>query len=132
MSNQPSGSENVPPGAEGPGFGPGPFSASDIRTVFTAIDIHTNLGRLEQAVKSLESVTKSHCERIYQVTRQADETKFAQAILERAVALQGDKLHRLENEDIHHLKNVIFVIEVIAIAVASSGILLEIWFHYLK
>jgi hypothetical protein len=82
---------------ERPGFGPsGPFSTSDIHTVFTAVDIHKNLGQLEKAVKVLERVTDAQGEKIYQVTRQMDRMEHTQTILDEGRALQGQRIRYLE------------------------------------
>jgi hypothetical protein len=51
---------------------------------------------MEHAVEVLERMTNSQGEKIQQVTRQADETKFAFSILDKAVALHGDRLRRLD------------------------------------
>jgi hypothetical protein len=117
MSNESSGSENAPPGDNKPPLGPGPYPTSDIHKLFTAVDIHRNLGKLEKAVESLEGVVKSHGERIQQVTRQTDETKFAQAIVDRAVAIHGDRLRRLDK--------IAFVVELVGTIVAA-GILVPL------
>jgi len=79
---------------ERPGFGPsGPFSTSDIHTVFTAVDIHKNLGQLEKAVKVLERVTDAQGEKIYQVTRQMDRMEHTQTILDEVMGdIESEKV----------------------------------------
>src|SRR6266403_1634874 len=104
---------SLPPENQGPVLAPGPITPSDVRTLFTAVDIYRSLGTLEKAVDILESTTKSNVEKIHQVTRQADETKFAFSILDKAVALHGDRLRRLDK--------VAFVGE-IAGAIVAAGI----------
>src|SRR6266481_9511143 len=87
----------IPPGDERPDFGPaGPLSTTDIQTLHTSLDVIRALGRMEHAVEVLERTTNAHGEKIHQVTRQADETKFAFSILDKAVALHGDRLRRLD------------------------------------
>lgn len=101
----------IPPDSEGR------YSQSEIRTLFTGTDIWMLLGRLQEAVQTLQTTTESHGERIQQVTRQADETKFASSILEKAVALHGERLRRLDK--------IAFVGEIVG-ALVAAGILVPL------
>ena len=114
--------ENLP--SEREAFGPGPISTSEIRAVNTVVDIQRTLGRLEHAVEGLESATKSHAEKIQQIVRQSDRSEFSLGLLDREHVIQAEKLK--------HLDRVVFVIEVIGIVLAGSGILLALarnFFH---
>src|SRR5450759_4703837 len=87
--------EATPPEREGAAFGPGPFSASDVRTLFTAIDIYRTIGRLEHAVEGLESATRSHGEKIQQLIQKTDQTAFAVPVMENAIARHEKDLNQL-------------------------------------
>jgi hypothetical protein len=110
MPNKPQ-TSSVPAEDEGPVFGPGPISASDIRTLYTVIDIQRTLGRLEHAIQGLEKANVSHGEKLQQVVRQTDRSEFALSILDKAIALHGQRIQRLEKE--------VFVAEVF---VAGGGL----------
>ena len=88
-----------------------PLSTTNIQTVFTATDIWKILGGLEQSVHSLKANTALHEEKIQQVTRQADETKFSLSILDRAVAIHADRLRGLDN--------FVYAAKIIASAIAA-------------
>ena len=88
---QPSVPESVPPEGEGPVFGPGPISASDIRTLYTVLDIKKTLGGMEHAVEVLESTTKSHGEKLNEI----DRIQYALSILEHSNVLHGQNLDQL-------------------------------------
>ena len=105
---------NVSPEA----FGPGPISASDIRTLYTVIDIQRTLGGMEHAIRSLENTSNSHAEKLQQIGRQTDRSEFALLILEKATALHGERIQRLDK--------VVFVAEVIAAGLVTAGVLVPL------
>lgn len=86
--------ESVLPESEGPGFGPGPISPGEIRTLYTMLDIQRTLEGMERAIKSLESAAKSSGEKLEQV----DKMQYALSILERANVFHGQRLGQLEKE----------------------------------
>src|SRR5260221_14719346 len=84
----------IPPEGEGPPLAP--YSPSAIRTLFTGTDIWWNLGRLDEAVKTLQITTKSHGEKLQETIRQVDRVDYAQSVVRDAMALQGDRIRALE------------------------------------
>jgi hypothetical protein len=120
MSTRPQ--QPIPPEGERPGFGPqGPLSTTDIQTLNTGLDVIRALGRMEHAVEALERTTNSHGEKIQQIIRQTDRTEFTVGLLDREHVIQAERLK--------HLDRVVFVIEVIGIVLAGSGILLALARH---
>jgi len=95
MSTQPQPSAAVPAGGEAPSLAPGPIMPSDIRTLFTAVDVYRSLGGLEKAVEILETATKSNAEKIERLTHTSDQTAFAVPILENAIARHDKDLNEL-------------------------------------
>jgi hypothetical protein len=109
----------IPPEGERLGLGPqSPLSTTDIQTLSTGLDVIRALGRMEYAVEVLERTTNSHGEKIQQIIRQTDRTEFTVGLLDREHVIQAEKLK--------HLDRVVFVIEVIGIVLAGSGILLAL------
>ena len=118
----PNPAERALPEGEGPVLGPGPLSASDVRTLFTAVDIHRTLGRLEHAVEVLETTTKSHGEKVQQLIQKTDKTDFALPIIENAITRHGEELIQLGKE-VHTAKT----LGNIALSIiAGGGILLAV------
>jgi len=67
--------ENVPPGGEGLPLAPGPISPSDMRGVFTAVDLYRSLGRLEKATEVLENAIARHDKDLNQLGKIAHTAK---------------------------------------------------------
>jgi hypothetical protein len=95
MSTPPQPSLPLPTGSEAPPFAPGPITPSDVRTLFTAVDIYRSLGRLEKAVDILETTTKSNVERIQQLIQKTDQTAFAVPGMEKAIARHENDLNQI-------------------------------------
>jgi hypothetical protein len=115
MSTQPP----IPPEDKRPDFGPkGPLSTTDILTLQTGLDVIRSIVRMEHTVEVLERTTNAHGEKIQQLVRQSDRSEFSLGLLDREHVIQAEKLK--------HLDRVVFVIEVIGIVLAGSGILLAL------
>jgi hypothetical protein len=73
--------EGVPPHEEGIPVAPGPpIAPSDMRTVFTAVDLYRSLGRLEHAVEVLKNANVRHEKDLYQLGKIAHTAKTLGAI----------------------------------------------------
>ncbi len=117
----------VPAANEAP-LAPGPLTPSDIRTVFTAVEIYRKLGGLEKAVDILEAATKSNIEKIERLTNKTDEMAFHVPNLEKAIARHEKDLNELgrrHDKDITELEKVVHTAKTFG-AVALSGIGLAI------
>jgi hypothetical protein len=109
--------DNVPQESGGPALAPGPLTPSDMRTVFTAVDIYRSLGRLEKAVDILESTTKSNVETIQQLTQKTDQTAFAVPVIQNTIARHDKDLNEL-GRIAHTAKTLGYI----ALTLAASGI----------
>jgi hypothetical protein len=120
--------ENVPPESAGRPLAPGPITPSDIRAVFTAVDLYRNLGKLEKAVDILEGTTKSNVEKIQQLVEKTDRTAFAIPVME-------DKIARHE-KDLNQLGKIAHTAKTfgnIALSIASGAgiaILIYLYHHF--
>jgi hypothetical protein len=85
----------MPAGSEAPSLAPGPFTPSDFRTLFTAVDIFRSLGGLEKAVEILGATTKSNVEKIEQLNHKTDQTAFRIPVMEGAIAQHSKDLNEL-------------------------------------
>jgi hypothetical protein len=121
--------EATPPEREGAAFGPGPFSASDVRTLFTAIDIYRTIGRLEHAVESLESATKSHAEKLQQLIQKTDQTAFAVPVMENAIARHEKDLNQL-GKIAHTAKTLGNIALVLTTSCIGVAILIYLYHHF--
>jgi len=87
--------ESLPAEGEGLPLAPGPYSPSDMRTLFTGADIWRTLGRLEEAIETLQTTTKSHDEKIQLLIQKTDRTAFAVPVMENAIARHDKDLNQL-------------------------------------
>lgn len=87
--------DSVPPEGESLPLAPGPYSPSDIRTLFTGADIWRNLGRLDEAVEALKTTAKSHEERLQQLIQKTNQTAFAIPGMEKAIARHENDLNQI-------------------------------------
>jgi hypothetical protein len=124
---QPS-SEATPPEREGTAFGPGPFSATDVRTLFTAVDIYRSLGRLEEAVDILKITTKSNLEKIQQLIHKTDQTAFAIPGMEKAIARHENDLNQIGK--IAHTAKTLGNIALALASGAGIAILIYLYNHF--
>ena len=83
---------------EGSPLAPGPITPSDVRTLFTAVDIYKTIGRLEHAVETLESAKDSFGEKQAQIVQKVDKVEYILSNLQRANVSQGERLGHLEKE----------------------------------
>jgi hypothetical protein len=102
------------------------MTPSDVRTLFTAVDIDRSLGRLEHAVEVLETATKSNGEKIRQLIQKTDQTDFTLPIIENAIARHGTELIQL-GKDVHTAKT----LGNIALSIIAGGGILLAVFAYL-
>ena len=87
--------DNITPESEGPPLAPGPITPSDVRTLFTTVDIYRTIGRMEHAVEVLERTTNAHEERIQQLIQKTNQTAFAVPVMENAIARHDKDLNQL-------------------------------------
>jgi hypothetical protein len=119
---------NIPPEGESLPLAPGPITPSDMRTVFTAVDIYRGLGRLEKAVDILEATTKSNVEKIQNLIQKTDQTAFALPVM-------NDKIARHE-KDLNQLGKIAHTAKTfgnIALSIASGAgiaILIYLYHHF--
>jgi wobble nucleotide-excising tRNase len=121
MSSNP----QVPSSSEAPSLAPGPFTPSDFRILFTAVDIFRSLGGLQKAVDNLEATTKSNVEKIEQLFHKSGETASHIPIFEKALARNEkdiNELGRRHDKDIHELEKIAHTIKTLGIILLSSGI----------
>jgi hypothetical protein len=64
----------IPPENEGPPFGPGPYSAGEIRILNLILEIKEKMGGTGHATRTLEDTSRIHDERLLGVIREADRT----------------------------------------------------------
>jgi hypothetical protein len=124
---QPS-SDNEPPEGEGLPLAPGPYSPSDIRTLFTGADIWRNLGRLDEAVKTLQTTTNSHGEKIQQLIQKTDQTAFAVPGMEKAIARHENDLNQIGK--IAHTAKTLGNIALSVASGAGIAILIYLYHHF--
>ena len=93
--SEPQPSLPAPAGSEALPLAPGPITPSDIRTLFTAVEIYRSLGGLEKSVNILETTTKSNVEKIEQLMRKTEQTAFRVPIMENAIARHDKDLNEL-------------------------------------
>jgi hypothetical protein len=85
----------IPPASEGPAFGPGPYSAGEIRILNLLLDIKEKLGGTGQATKILWDTSKTHDERLLEVIREADKTASALPVMQNTIARHDNDLNQL-------------------------------------
>jgi hypothetical protein len=120
--------ESLPPESEGPPLAPGPITPSDMRTVFTSVDIYRSLGRLEKAVDILETTTKSNVEKIQQLIHKTDQTAFALPVMENTIARHEKDLNQLGK--IAHTAKTLGNIALSIASGAGIAILIYLYHHF--
>jgi hypothetical protein len=134
MSSNP----QVPSSSDAPSLAPGPFTPSDFRTLFTAVDIFRSLGGLQKAVDNLEVTTKSNVEKIEQLFHKTDEMAFHIPTLEKSIARHDKDLNELgrrHDKDLNELGKIAHTAKTLG-AIALSGIgvaiLVSLYHHVLQ
>jgi hypothetical protein len=120
-----------PAGSEALSLAPGPMTPSDIRTLFTAVDIYRSLGGLEKAVDILETTTRSNVEKIEQLIRKTDQTAFAVPIIENAISQHGKDLNEL-GRIAHTAKTLGQIALTFALSGIGVAILVYLYRHLLR
>jgi hypothetical protein len=99
---QPPMPEGVPPESHAPGFesqgtafGPGPYSAGEIRILNLLLEIKEKLGGTGQLTRILENASNTHDERLLEVIRQAERTASVLPSLQETVARHDRDLNGL-------------------------------------
>ena len=87
--------EDVPPESQAPAFGPGPYSAGEIRILNLLLDIKEKLGGTGQATKILWDTSKTQDERLLEVIRKADKTASALPDMQNTIARHDNDLNQL-------------------------------------
>jgi ABC-type transporter Mla subunit MlaD len=119
MSSASQGLPSQPTSSETQSLAPGPVTLNDLRSVFTAVDIFRSLGRLEDAVDGLKATTKSHTEKIEQLTHKTDRAAFAIPNLRKAVAQNTTDLNQLGQKRVAKLENFAYAVQLIAVVSAT-------------
>jgi len=99
---QPPTPEGVPPesqapgfGSQAPAFGPGPYSAGEIRILNLLLEIKEKLGGTGHATRILEDRSNTHDERLLEVIRQSERTDSLLPSLQDAIAQHAKDLNGL-------------------------------------
>jgi hypothetical protein len=87
--------EDIPRESQMPAFGPGPYSAGEIRILNLLLDIKEKLGGMGHATKILEDTSKTHDERLLEVIREADKTASVLPSMQNTIARHDKDLNGL-------------------------------------
>jgi hypothetical protein len=118
----------IDPGSEGPPFGPGPYSAGEIRILNLLLEIKEKLGGTGHATRILEDTSKTHDERLLEVIREADRTEAVLPSMQNTVARHDRDLNGLGR--IAHTAK---ILGIIALSAASAiGAVLTYLYHHLS